>query len=58
MKGFKAAANLVMLISFIDAAGAVVELRVFATARYHRVVYVNGGTIQGQFIINSAYLRI
>jgi hypothetical protein len=34
------------------------ELTVFATSRYHRVVYVNGAIAQTIFIINSAYLRI
>ena len=40
------------------AANAVIELSVFATARYHRVIYVNGGVAQTTFIINSAYLRV
>jgi hypothetical protein len=40
------------------AANSVIELSVFATARYHRVVYVNGAGAQTIFIINSAYLRI
>jgi hypothetical protein len=39
-------------------ANGVIELSVFATARYHRVVYVNGAGAQTQFLINSAYLRI
>lgn len=40
------------------AANTVTELTVFATARYHRVIYINGGVAQTIFIINSAYLRI
>jgi hypothetical protein len=39
-------------------ANSVVELAVFATARYHRVVYVNGAGAQTVFLVNSAYLRI
>jgi len=42
----------------VVAINSVVELSVFATARYHRVVYVNGAVAQTIFIINSAYLRI
>jgi hypothetical protein len=40
------------------AANAVIELTVFATARYHRVVYINGAVAQTIFILNSAYLRV
>lgn len=39
-------------------AGSVVQLEIFATARYHRVIYVNGAGAQSQFILNSAYLRV
>jgi hypothetical protein len=34
------------------------EAVVFVTARYHRVVYTNGGVAQTAFLLNSAYLRI
>lgn len=34
------------------------ELDVRVTARYHRVVYVNGGVAQTQFLLTSAYQRI
>jgi hypothetical protein len=34
------------------------QLEVLVTARYHRVVYVNGGVAQTQFLLTSAYHRI
>lgn len=34
------------------------EVAVFVTARYHRVVYTNGGVAQTAFLLTSAYLRI
>jgi hypothetical protein len=34
------------------------QLEVLVTARYHRVVYVNGGVAQTQFSLTSAYHRI
>jgi len=40
------------------AADSVIELSTTATARYHRVIYINGASAQTQFLINSAYLRI
>ena len=39
------------------AANVGVELTVRVTARYHRVVYVNGAAAQGQFSLTSAYQR-
>jgi hypothetical protein len=42
----------------VVAAGSVVELATTATARYHRVIYINGAIAQTQVLINSAYLRI
>jgi hypothetical protein len=39
------------------AANVGVELTVRVTARYHRVVYVNGASAQGQFSLTSAYQR-
>ncbi len=33
------------------------DIRIPAVARYHRVRYVNGATIQTQFRLNSGYLR-
>lgn len=37
------------------AAGAVVTLSVPVVTRYYRVVYVNGATLQGAFMLNSSY---
>lgn len=39
-------------------AGVPRELTVRCTARYHRVYYLNGATLQTQFLLTSAYQRI
>lgn len=39
------------------AAGGIVDRRIPATARHHRVVVVNGGVAQGFLSVTSAYLR-
>jgi hypothetical protein len=40
------------------AANAPEQIEVRVTARYHRVVFVNGGVAQTQFLLTSAYQRI
>jgi len=40
------------------AAGVPQELTVKCTARYHRAYYLNGATLQTQFLLTSAYQRI
>lgn len=43
---------------FSVTATAPVELEVLVTARYSRVVYVNGGVAQTEFLLTSGYYRI
>ena len=40
------------------AANVPAELTVLVTARYHRVLFVNGTTAQTLFLLTSAYMRI
>jgi hypothetical protein len=40
------------------AADGVGTLDVICTTRYHRVVYVNGATLQTAFLCSSTYLKV
>jgi hypothetical protein len=39
------------------AADGVAEASVWVTTRYHRVVFINGGTLQTAFLCSSAYIK-